>query len=197
MLVSLIVAMDRRGLIGNENGLPWHLPRDLRRFRELTWGKPVVMGGRTHEFIGRPLPGRENIVLTRDLHYSPAGCRVAGTFQQALTLAEGYLKTTGGDEVMIIGGGQVYAEAMPLWDRLYLTLVEGQFEGSTYFPIRELRQQSWRLAAPPEMYPADEKNRCAHTFCILQRLSSQPDQDQVCGDDVDVAAILERGASAS
>jgi dihydrofolate reductase len=197
MLVSLIVAMDRRGLIGNETGLPWHQPRDLRRFRDLTWGKPIVMGRRTHEFIGRPLPGRENIVLTRDPHYCPAGCRAAATFPQALALAEDYLRTTGGDEVMIIGGGQVYAEAMPLWDRLYLTLVEGQFEGSTYFPIRELRQQSWRLAGPPEVYAADEKNRYPHSFCILQRLSSQPDLGQPDADDVDVATILERGVSGS
>src|SRR5271168_5303530 len=112
MLISLIAAMDRRGLIGDETGLPWHLPMDLRRFRALTWGKPVITGSRTFELIGKPLPGRFNIVLTRNQAFSAAGCGVARTFQEALALAEEYLASTGGDEVMIIGGGKVYAEAM-------------------------------------------------------------------------------------
>src|SRR5271167_696388 len=115
MLVSLIAALDLRGLIGDEHGLPWHLPKDLRRFRAYTWGKPVIMGRRTFELIGKPLPGRCNIVLTQNPDYNAPGCRVARTFQEALSIAEDYLASTGGDEVMIIGGGKVYAEAIRGW----------------------------------------------------------------------------------
>src|SRR5712671_5217379 len=109
MLVSLIAAMDHRGLIGDENGLPWHLPKDLRRFRACTWGKPIIMGRRTFESIGKPLPGRFNIVLTQNPEYSAPGGRVALNFQEALSIAEDYLASTGGDEALIIGGGKVYA----------------------------------------------------------------------------------------
>ena len=144
MLVSIIAAMDRRGLIGDETGLPCALPRDLRRFRATTWGKPIVMGRRTFELLGKPLPGRFNIVLTRNSEYIASGCRIARTLQEALSAAEDYATNTGCDEGMIIGGGKVYAEAMDRWDRLYLTLVEGQFGGNTYFPVRELLQQKWR-----------------------------------------------------
>src|SRR5690242_15834273 len=124
MLVSIIAALDRRGLIGAEAGLPWHLPGDLRRFRTITWGKPIIMGRTTFELIGKPLPGRVNIVLSRSPVYSPPGCRVARTLQEALSLAEDCLAASGGNEVMIIGGGKVYAEAIERWDRLYLTVVE-------------------------------------------------------------------------
>src|SRR5436305_13845113 len=113
MLVSIIAAMDRRGLIGDETGLPWHLPKDLRRFRAYTWGKPIIMGRRTFESIGKPLPGRFSIILTQQPTYSPPGCRTAWSLQEALAVAEEYLRTTGGDEVFIIGGGKVYAEAIP------------------------------------------------------------------------------------
>jgi dihydrofolate reductase len=169
MIVSLIGAMDRRGLIGDEHGLPWHLPKDLRRFRACTWGKPIIMGRRTFELIGKPLPGRFNIVLTQNPEYSAPGCRVARTLEEALSIAEDYLAGTRGDEVMIIGGGKVYAEAIQRWDRLYLTVVEGQFKGNTYFPVRELLQQRWRPACEPETLPADEKNLYRHSFHILER----------------------------
>ena len=149
MLVSIIAAMDRRGLIGDETGLPWHLPGDLRRFRAYTWGKPIIMGRRTFESIGKPLPGRFNILLTQNPVSDPPGCRVAGTFQEALSIAEDYLASTGADEGMIIGGGKVYAEAIHRWDRLYLTIVDGQFKGTTYFPVRELLRQNWRPACRP------------------------------------------------
>src|SRR5436305_1409982 len=164
MLVSIIAAMDRRGLIGDETGLPWHLPGDLRRFRAYTWGKPIIMGRTTFELIGKPLPGRLNIVLTQNPGYSAPGCRVAPTFRAALTVAEEHLAGTGGDEAMIIGGGKVYAEALQRWDRLYLTIVDGQFKGTTYFPVQELLSQSWRPACAAETHPADEKNRHAQSF---------------------------------
>ena len=170
MLVSIIAAMDHRGLIGAEGGLPWHLPKDLRRFKALTWGKPIIMGRRTFESIGKPLPGRLNIVLSQNSEYSAPGCQVARTLQQALSIAEDYLASAGGDEVMIIGGGKVYAEVIDRWDRLYLTVVEGQFQGSTYFPVRELLRQQWRPACPAETHPTDEKNRYPHSFHIIERI---------------------------
>jgi dihydrofolate reductase len=172
MLLSLIAAIDRWGLIGDETGLPWHLPKDLRRFRAYTWGKPIIMGRKTFEHIGKPLPGRFSIVLTQNPSYSAPGCQVARTMQEALSIAQDHLTTAGGNEAVIIGGGKVYAEAIHRWDRLYLTLVEGKFQGSTYFPIRELLQQSWRPASAPESHSPDEKNAHAHTFYILE---SSPD----------------------
>jgi len=208
MIVSIIAAMDHRGLIGDEGGLPWHLPQDLRRFRALTLGKPVIMGRRTFESIGKPLPGRLNIVLTQNPEYSAPACRVARTFQEALSIAEDYLTTTGGDEVMIIGGGKVYAEAIHRWDRLYLTVVEGEFDGNTYFPVRELLRQNWRASAAPELHHVDEKNPHSHSFHIIERVrqtAAPAPQEQgytppsgfAAAEDLperlDLAAILTRG----
>ncbi len=170
MLVSLIAAMDRRGLIGDERGLPWHLPKDLRRFREHTWGKPIIMGRTTFELIGRPLPGRLSIVLTHDPQYGAAGCRVARSLDEALSIAADHLATTGGDEAVIIGGGKVYAEALDRCDRLYLTLVDGDFTGTAYFPVGEMLRWSWRHLRAPETHPPDEKNAHRHTFSILERV---------------------------
>jgi dihydrofolate reductase len=208
MLVSLIVGMDRRGLIGDYGGLPWHLPKDLRRFKAITWGKPIVMGRRTFESIGKPLPGRFNIVLSQNPAFSAPGCHVVRTFPAALSAAQDYLATAGGDEIMVIGGGKVYAEAIGYWDRLYLTVVEGEFEGKTYFPIHAMLRQSWRLIGTPETHPPDEKNPHRFTFYILERIrdtassSPQPDEDhsKQSGDSpetalegLDLAALLAQG----
>jgi dihydrofolate reductase len=168
MRVSIIAAMDRRGLIGDETGLPWHLPKDLRRFRAYTWGKPVIMGRRTFKLIGKPFPGRFNIVLTRDYGYVAAGCQVAHSFEQALSAAEERSTESGNDEVMVIGGGEVYRKAIQLCDRLYLTLVEGSFQGTTRFPVEEFGLLAW----PPahlEVSPPDERNPHKHLFLILER----------------------------
>ncbi len=212
MLVSMIAAMDRCGLIGDETGLPWHLSKDLRRFRAYTWGKPIIMGRRTFELIGKPLPGRINIVLTQNPEYGVPGCRVARTFQEALSIAEDSLRSTGGSEVMIIGGGKVYAEAIHRWDRLYLTVVESQFQGNTYFPVRELLRQCWRPTCEPETHPSDEKNRYPHSFYILERASDEArpsprlNEDNLTGASadpgkalvgLDLAAILRRGTIGS
>ncbi len=133
----MIVAMDRNRLIGADNSLPWRLPEDLRYFKQVTMGKPIVMGRLTHESIGRALPGRQNIVVTRDKGYQAAGCEVTTSLAQALELC--------GDapEVMIIGGGQIYAEAMPLADRLYLTFIDAELSGDRYFP--EIADTQWRI----------------------------------------------------
>ena len=208
MLVSFIVAMDCRGLIGDETGLPWHLPKDLRRFRALTLGKPIIMGRRTFELIGKSLPGRFNIVLTLNPAYSALGCSTARTFEEALSIADDYLVTSGGDEVMIIGGGKVYSEAIHRWDRMYITVVEGQFKGSTYFPVRELIRQSWRPTCEPETHPSDEKNQHRHSFHIIEhvrnttRRSPRLEEDGIdhtfadqeeAPKSLDLAALLTRG----
>jgi dihydrofolate reductase len=168
MRISIIVAMSSDGLIGTDHGLPWRLPLDLKRFRELTWGKPVIMGRRTREAIGRPLPGRCNIVLTHDPEYTADGCRVAHSLPEALAVAQAYLGETKGDEVMIIGGAAVYRQALVRCDRVYLTVVEGRFAGNTYFPGELLGRPEWRVIRE-ENFPADEKNPHAHWFYVLER----------------------------
>src|SRR4051812_6822233 len=119
MRVSVIVALDRNGLIGDERGLPWRLPCDLRRFRELTLGQPIVMGRTTHEHIGRPLPGRQNVVLTRNPGRDFPGCTVASSLENALAAAGPDV-----EEVVIIGGAEVYRSALAIADRIYLTIVD-------------------------------------------------------------------------
>ena len=128
MLISIVAALDEAGLIGAQGRLPWRLRGDLPRFRRLTMGKPVLMGRRTFESIGRPLDGRVNIVLSRRAGYEAPGCRVAASFEDALAAARG------ARELMVIGGAGVYALALPRAERLYLTRVEGRFEGDVYFP---------------------------------------------------------------
>ncbi|MEM7250556.1 MAG: dihydrofolate reductase [Pseudomonadota bacterium] len=128
MLVSLIAAVAANGVIGIDNDMPWHLPGDLPRFRRITLGKPVIMGRQTLEAIGQPLDGRTNIVLTRNQQFARDGCRVAHSFDDALALAGGV------EEVMVIGGGEIYRLAMPVADRMYLTLIARSFSGDTCFP---------------------------------------------------------------
>src|SRR3954469_21484251 len=129
MHVALIVAMSEQGLIGNQQALPWRLSKDLKRFRELTWGKPVVLGRKTYESIGKPLPGRHLIVVTRRADYAAAGCEIAHSFAEAVALADAWATEHQVDEIMVAGGAEVYREALPLCDRIYLTVVEGQFQG--------------------------------------------------------------------
>jgi dihydrofolate reductase len=168
VVVSFIVAMTHEGLIGNDSGLPWHLPADLKRFRKLTMGKPILMGRKTHESIGRPLDGRHNIVLTHDLSYRAESCEVARSLTEALSMAEQHLAEDTGEEVMVIGGGVVFREALPYCRRVYLTIVEGQFEGSVYFPVEVLKTPDW-VKAHEESCAADFKNRYPHRFEILER----------------------------
>ena len=132
MIISLIAAMDQNRLIGKGNCLPWRLPADMRHFRKLTLGKPVVMGRRTFESIGKPLAKRTNIVLTRDPHFSVGGCIVARSVDEALREADGC------EEVMIIGGYSVYKQFLDCAERFYLTQIHECFEGDVYFPAFEL-----------------------------------------------------------
>ena len=130
VLISILAALDESGLIGAGDRLPWRLRGDMRRFRRLTMGKPLLMGRRTHESIGRPLDGRTNIVLSRRVGYEAPGCRTVACFEDALALA----RAGNAQELMVIGGAEIYALALPAADRLYLTRVQGRFEGDVYFP---------------------------------------------------------------
>jgi dihydrofolate reductase len=161
--LALIVAMSRDGLIGREGALPWKLPRDLKHFRRLTWGKPIIMGRRTHEAIGRPLPGRTNIVLTRQADVRAEGCLIARDRTHALALAE----ATGSPEAFIIGGSQVYEAFLPLEPTIHLTLVEGQFEGDVFFPVSVLGSPRWEVIHE-ERWPADARNPHDATYLVLR-----------------------------
>lgn len=166
MILSAIVALDRSGLIGAGGGIPWHLPADLKRFRRLTIGKPIVMGRRTFESIGRPLPERTNIVVTRRGDFGAAGCLVADSVEAALALARDHLARHGGDEAVVIGGAGLYEATAPLCDRLLLTVVEGDFAGDTHFPLGALAGRSRTIVAR-EYHPADERNPHPHWFFRL------------------------------
>ena len=160
MLVSIIAAMDRNRLIGKENQLPWHLPADLAHFKQVTMGKPIIMGRKTYESIGRALPGRTNIVLTRSSDFNAEGVLTANTLEQALD----YVSSE--DEVMIIGGSAIYELTLPRADQLYLTYVENSFEGDAWFPDFDLEQ--WHVIASEE-HSADEKNSSAYRFVTYAR----------------------------
>lgn len=160
-MVSLVAAVARNGVIGRDNDLPWRLPDDLRRFKEITLGKPVVMGRRTFESIGRPLPGRENRVVSRRAGFTASGCSVFSSLHEALAGIEG--------EVMVIGGGQVYAEALPLAQRLYLTEVDAEVEGDARFPA--LDPTAWRESGR-ERHPADERHVHSFVFRVLERVAA-------------------------
>lgn len=144
MRLSAIVAMATNRCIGRDNTLPWRLPADLKRFKQLTMGHTLIMGRKTYESIGRPLPGRTTLVVTRQRDYAPEGVQVAHSLEQALELARG-------DEVFIAGGADLYRQAMEHVRRLYLTRIGRDYEGDTFFP--ELDLSGWRLVAE-EHHPA-------------------------------------------
>lgn len=133
--LAMIAAVAANGVIGRDNALPWRLPEDLRYFKRVTMGKPIIMGRRTWESIGRPLPGRDNIVVSADLPDAPPGVQVCATPADAVAQARSVAARRGADEIMLIGGGQLYAWALPLAHRLYLTLVHRDVEGDAYFPL--------------------------------------------------------------
>lgn len=160
MMISLIVAASSNNVIGRDGGLPWHLPDDLRLFKRVTTGKPVIMGRRTFESIGKPLPDRRNIVMTRDPDYAATGCEVVSSVSEAIDLVGG------ADEVMIIGGGQVYRDFLPRADRIYLTRVQEEVAGDTFFP--EIDETAWQLVSS-EHHDADDKHRHAFEMMVLER----------------------------
>jgi dihydrofolate reductase len=158
--ISLIVAMADNGVIGRGNALPWRLPADLKRFRSLTLGKPVLMGRRTFESIGWPLADRVNLVLTRDTHWAADGARTVHTVQEALAQARGC------PELMAIGGAEVYRLVLPLARRIYLTQVHAELDGDTFFPAFD--RGEWR-EVERSAQPADERHAHPLTFVTLER----------------------------
>lgn len=160
MLLSLLVAVAENNVIGRDAGLPWHLSADLRRFKQLTMGHPIVMGRRTFESLGRVLPGRTSIVISRQPNLVlPAGVLLAGSLAAALELVARE------EEVFVIGGAELYATALPSADRIYLTRVHANIEGDTYFP--EVDWSKWHCIAE-EAHAADEKNPIPFTFLTYE-----------------------------
>ncbi len=160
MTVSLVVAASKNNVIGRDGELPWHLPEDLRHFKRITTGKPVIMGRKTFESIGRPLPDRHNIVMTRDPDYAAEGCDVVDSVAEALDVAGD------ADEVMVIGGGQVYRDFLPRADRIYMTRVQAEVQGDTRFP--RIEGNVWRLVSA-EHHAADEKHEFAFEMLVFER----------------------------
>ncbi len=154
-LISLIVAMANNRVIGKENQMPWHLPADLGHFKAVTLGKPIIMGRKTYESIGRPLPGRQNIILTRDSDYTVDGCDCVGSLEEALALVKNV------EEVMIIGGGHLYSETITQADRLYLTFIDLDVDGDTQFPEFEHLSLT---EVKREKHLKDEKNPYDYEF---------------------------------
>ncbi|MBD0788614.1 type 3 dihydrofolate reductase [Vibrio sp. Y2-5] len=160
MIISMIAAMANDRIIGKDNQMPWHLPADFAWFKRCTLGKPVVMGRKTYESIGRPLPGRLNIVISRDPNLNIEGVKVSTSIEEAIKIAGDV------EEVMIIGGGSVYAECLPKAERLYITYIDADVEGDTQFPDWG---DGWQ-ENHSETYSADEKNAYDMKFVILERI---------------------------
>ncbi len=162
-MISFVVAVSRNGVIGREGGLPWHISSDLKRFKEITMGKPVIMGRKTWESLPRkPLPGRRNIVITRQQGFSAEGAEVAASPGEALRLAGAV------PEVAVIGGGEVYGLFWPLVDRLYLTEVDLDVEGDTHFPVPD--PSEWREVAR-EVHARGERDSASFTLRTLDRMT--------------------------
>lgn len=159
-MLSLIVAVGENNEIGKDGKMPWHLPADLKHFKALTLGRPVIMGRRTFAAIGKPLPGRRNIVVSRNPKFNAPGCETARSLTDALVLA------AGAKEIMLIGGGELYREALPRAQRIHLTRVHARFDADTFFP--PLDSAEWKETAR-EDHAADERNPFAYSFVMLER----------------------------
>lgn len=162
MIISLIAALDEQMGIGIENQIPWHLPADLARFKLQTMGHHLIAGRKTYQSIGGTLPGRRMIVLSRDPEFQAEGCTIAASLEKGLDIA----RSAGEEEVFIIGGAEIYKDALPLADFLYLTRLEESFEADVYFPDFDL--SAWDLIQE-EHYPADDKNPHSHTYQTYRR----------------------------
>jgi len=160
MRLSLIAAMDENRLIGGNNKLLWHLPAELQYFKKITWGKPIIMGRKTHESIGRALPGRRNIIITHHADFNAQGCETADSLDSALALVKD------NEEAMIIGGAQIYRQTLPLAQRLYITIVHHSFNGDVFFP--DWKASEW-IEVSREERVQDAENPYALTFLVLER----------------------------
>lgn len=167
----MIVAAAENDVIGRANSLPWHLPKDLAYFKQVTMGKPIIMGRKTYESIGRPLPGRKNIVISTDSGYSAPGISVVNSLTSALEMAKSTFPadkddTTGPDEAVVIGGAQIYASALPFVDRIYLTRVHAEVEGDVLLPAIDWLQ--WRECSQ-EHHAAVAPNPYSYTFLVYEK----------------------------
>ncbi|MGA8260582.1 MAG: type 3 dihydrofolate reductase [Arenicellales bacterium] len=169
MEISLVVAMDENRLIGAGNALPWHLPADLKHFKKTTMGHPIVMGRCTWESIGRALPGRTNIVVSRRPGYRAEGAVVVNSIEAAREAARASAAKPAGDlgELMVIGGAVIFEQCLAEATRIYLTEIHAAFEGDTYFP--ELSQDEWACVSR-EDFRADDKNQYDYSFMVLERI---------------------------
>ena len=166
MIISFVVAVSENGVIGRDNGMPWRLSTDLQRFKKLTLGKPVVMGRKTWESLGRPLPNRTNIVITRDANYTAEGALVVPSIDEALIAGEEAALAAGVDEICIIGGAQIYAQAMDKATHLHVTHIDASIDGDAFFgPIDP---QDWKVTSE-EHVPAGEKDNYATRYVIYEK----------------------------
>lgn len=161
MRIAAIAAMSENRVIGRHNKLPWHLPADLKHFKTITMDKPILMGRKTYDSIGRALPGRCNIVITRDPSFQAPGCVVANSIECALEAA------SYSEEIIIIGGALLYEHMLPRTQRIYMTIIHHEFEGDTFFPA--LNMMEWQ-EREREVHQADEENPYAYSFIILDRV---------------------------
>jgi dihydrofolate reductase len=165
--ISLVAAVARNGAIGLRGVLPWHLPDDLRHFKRITLGKPIIMGRKTFQSIGKPLDGRDNIVISRQSDFAPEGVSVTHSFVEALALAERFAAARDGADIAIIGGGKVYRAALPRADRVEMTIVHAEIEGDTTFPA--LDEAEWREVSR-EKCPRGEKDSHETSFVVFERV---------------------------
>jgi dihydrofolate reductase len=162
MILSLLVAASENNVIGKDNKLPWHLPNDLKYFKNLTWAMPVLMGRKTFESIGKPLPGRKSIVITRSNEWQHEGVNIVHSVNEAIEKAESY----GVREIFVIGGAEIFKTALPNANRIYLTRIHHHFEGDVYFPA--IDESQWKLTSS-RYCKADEKNVYNHTFQVWEK----------------------------
>jgi len=166
-ILSMIVATANNNVIGKDNDMPWHLPADLAYFKKVTLGKPIIMGRKTYESIGRPLPGRRNIVISRDESYQSDGIDTVTSVEQAIALVDGSDGSEGVEEIMVIGGGAIYKHCLPAAQRLYVTHINAEIEGDTQFPHYD--DGSWKKVAS-EVRASDEKNAYQLDFCVYVKV---------------------------
>lgn len=165
MIISLIVAASTNNAIGKNNQLPWHLPNDMKFFKNTTWAMPVLMGRKTFESLGKPLVGRLNILITRQKDWKPQGTVIVHSLAAAVTAAH----NADYKEAFVIGGGEIFNEAMPLANKIYLTRVDAKVEGDVFFP--EINTQDWQLVSE-QSFLADEKHAYAYHFQLWQRIKA-------------------------
>jgi dihydrofolate reductase len=163
MIVSSIVAVAKNNVIGSDNQIPWYLPADFAWFKRVTMGHAIIMGRKCFRSIGRPLPKRTNIVITRDPFFVADGVIIVHSIEQALEFA----LDTGETEAFIIGGGEIYRQSIEYWDKVYVTDVDLEVKGDVFFPA--LSTEEW-IEVSSERHEADEKNECAYTFRVLEKL---------------------------